>query len=99
MEDGGSPDGKDSGTEITKGGGSKTRGTNGFGIVALSSGTVDCRFARLSSSSSSVISIRRRLRRELVEEDVDPEAVCNEQAADSVESFNSFEEVMEKVVS
>ena len=73
--------------------------SNGFAVVALSSGTVDCRFARLSSSSSSVISIRRRRRRELVEDEVDPEAVCKEHAADSVESFNSLEEVIEKIVS
>lgn len=99
MEDGGGPDGKVSGTGMTRGFEADMGMSKDFGIVARSSGTVDCRFARLSSSSSSVISISRRLRRELVEEEVDPEAVCNEQAAESVESFNSLEEVMEKVVS
>lgn len=50
----------------------------------------DCRFDdRCSStSSSSAISINRRLR-ELVEDAVDPDAACKEQAADSLVSFNS----------
>ena len=68
-------------------------------VGGRSSGTIDCLFARISSSSSSVISIRRRLRRELVDEDVEPEAVCNEHAAESVVSRSSFEVVIGKTVS
>lgn len=64
-----------------------------------SSGTVDCLFARLSSSASSAISIRRRSRNELVEEDMDPDAVCNEHAADRVVSRSSLEDVIGKTVS
>jgi hypothetical protein len=65
-----------------------------------SSLTVDCRFRSLSpSSSSSAISINRRRRSELVEEDVDPEAACKEQAADSVVSLSSLGSAIEKEVS
>lgn len=51
---------------------------------------MDCRFDERcsSTSSSSAISINRRLR-ELVEDAVDPDAACNEQAAESFVSFNS----------
>lgn len=41
-----------------------------------------------STSSSSAISTNRR-RRELVEDAVDPDAACKEQAADNFVSFNS----------
>ena len=68
-------------------------------VCGLSSGTVDCLFARLSSSASSAISINRRLRRELVDEDVEPEAVCSEHAADSVLSFSSLEDAIGNTVS
>jgi hypothetical protein len=43
--------------------------------------------------------MRRRLRSELVEDDVEPEAVWREQAADSVESLSSLDEVMGNTVS
>jgi len=66
---------------------------------AFSSMTTDCLFARCSSSSSSVISIKRRLRSELVDEEVEPEAVCKEQAAESFESLRSFAFVSSKMVS
>jgi hypothetical protein len=52
-----------------------------------------------SSSSSSAISINRRLRRELVEEDVEPEAVCSEHAADNAVSRSPLDVVMGKMVS
>jgi hypothetical protein len=52
-----------------------------------SSNTIDCLF---SSSSSSAISMRRRLLNELVEELIDPEAECIEQAADNVVSRSSL---------
>jgi hypothetical protein len=65
-------------------------------VAARSSATIDC---LLSSFSSSAISMRRRLRSELVEDDVEPEAVCNEQAADRVESLSSLDEVMGNTVS
>jgi hypothetical protein len=65
----------------------------------FSSCTIDCLFTLCSSSSSSAISISRRRRSELVEDDNDPEAVCNEHAADSVESFNSFATFNSKTVS
>lgn len=65
-----------------------------------SSLTVDCRFLSLSpSSSSSAISINRLRRSELVEEEVDPEAACKEQAAESFVSLSSLELAMEKDVS
>jgi hypothetical protein len=61
-----------------------------------SSANIDC---LLSSFSSSAISMRRRFRSELVEDDVEPDAVCSEHAADRVESLSSLDEVMGKVVS
>jgi hypothetical protein len=62
--------------------------------------TVDCRFFSLcSSSSSSAISIKRLRRSELVEEDVEPEAVWREQAAESFVSLSSLEWEIEKAVS
>jgi len=65
-----------------------------------SSLTIDCLFLSLSSSSSSsAISISRRRRNELVDEDVEPEAACKEQAADSFVSFSSFASLIEKAVS
>jgi rRNA processing protein Krr1/Pno1 len=65
-----------------------------------SSFTVDCRFlSLLSSSSSSAISINLRRRSELVEEEVDPEAACKEQAAESFVSLSSLGFDMEKAVS
>jgi len=69
-------------------------------VGGRSSGTVDCLFAaRLSSSSSSAISINRRLLKELVEEEIEPEAVCREQAADSVVSRRSLAVVIGNTVS
>lgn len=65
-------------------------------VGGCSSANIDC---LLSSFSSSAISIRRRLRSELVEEEVEPDAVCKEQAADRVESFSSLDEVMGNMVS
>ncbi len=41
----------------------------------------------------------RRFRSELVEDDVEPEAVCSEQAADRVESLSSLDDVMGNIVS
>jgi len=70
-----------------------------FAVGGRSSGTVDCLFALCSSSASSAISISRRLRRELVEDDVDPDAVCKEHAAESVVSRRSFEDAIGKTVS
>lgn len=64
-----------------------------------SSGTVDCRFTRSSSSLSSAISIKRLLRSELVDEDVDPDAVWSEHAAERVVSRRSFGAVIENTVS
>lgn len=69
-----------------------------FAVGGRSSKTVDCLFL-LSSSASSAISIRRRLRKELVEEDVDPEAVCREHAAERDVSRSSLAFVMGKTVS
>lgn len=66
---------------------------------ASSSKTVDCLLVLLSSSSCSVISISRLRRTELAEEEVDPDAVCKEQAADSVVSKRSLDEVMGKTAS
>jgi len=92
-------------SSVTDGGGGGDSGgggpsaTEGAFVDANSSRTVDCRFVLFSSSSSSAISINRRLRRELVDEDVDPEAVCREQAAESSGSRSSFEVEMEKMVS
>lgn len=66
-----------------------------------SSGTVDALFdfCLPLPSSSSAISISRRRCMELVEEDVDLVAVCSEQAAESVESLSSRDELMGKTVS
>jgi hypothetical protein len=61
--------------------------------------TTDWRFlSRSSSSSSSAISIKRLRRSELVEEDVEPDAACSEQAAESLVSLSSFGSAIEKVV-
>lgn len=46
-----------------------------FAVAGRSSGTVDCLFALISSSASSAISMRRLRRRELVDEEVEPDAV------------------------
>lgn len=46
-----------------------------FAVGGRSSGTVDCLFALISSSASSAISMRRLRRRELVDEEVEPDAV------------------------
>ncbi|OLN82726.1 hypothetical protein CCHL11_08762, partial [Colletotrichum chlorophyti] len=54
--------------------------------------------ALCSSSSSSAISINRLLRKELVEEEVEPDAACREQAADSLVSLSSFAVAIENVV-
>jgi hypothetical protein len=43
--------------------------------------------------------MRRLFRSELVEEDVEPEAVCSEQAADSDESLSSLDDVIGNIVS
>lgn len=67
-----------------------------FIVNARSSITVDC---RRSSSSSSAISISLRLRSELVDEEAEPDAVCNEHAADSALSLSSFAVPIEKTVS
>jgi hypothetical protein len=69
-----------------------------FAVPGRSSSTVDCLF-RLSSSSSSAISINRRRRKELVDELVDPEAVWREHAADRVVSRNSLAVLIGKSVS
>lgn len=69
-----------------------------FAGVRSSSMTVDC-LLRLSSSSSSAISINLRLRRELVEEDVEPDAVCKEQAAESFVSRSSLAFAISNMVS
>lgn len=69
-----------------------------FEFPGRSSSTVDCLF-RLSSSSSSAISINRRRRKELVDELVEPEAVCKEQAAERVVSRSSLAVVIGKSVS
>ena len=68
-------------------------------VDANSSGTVDWRLALFSSSSSSAISIKRRLRKELVDDDVEPEAVCKEHAAESCGSRSSLAAVISKIVS
>ena len=73
--------------------------TEGALAEGSSSGTVDCRLALFSSSSSSAISINRRLRKELVDEDVEPDAVCNEHAAESCGSRSSLDVVIGKMVS
>lgn len=67
-----------------------------FIVDARSSITVDC---RRSSSSSSAISISLRRRKELVDEVVEPDAVCKEQAAESALSLSSFATLIEKTVS
>ncbi|KAL4414616.1 hypothetical protein CABS03_05555 [Colletotrichum abscissum] len=60
---------------------------------------VDFRLLALcSSSSSSAISINRLRLKELVEDEVDPDAACKEQAADSLVSLSSFAEAIEKSV-
>ena len=65
-----------------------------------SSFTVDCLFlSRSSSSSSSVISTNRLRRSELVDEDVEPDAACNEHAAESLVSLSSLASVISKMVS
>lgn len=68
-------------------------------LDASSSNTVDCLLALFSSSSSSAISPKRRRRKELVDDDVDPDAVCSEHAAESSRSRSSLEDVMGKTVS
>jgi hypothetical protein len=83
---GSSGGGEDGGSE---GGPPATEGA--LAVGGRSSGTVDCLLARWSSSASSAISMRRRLRRELVDEEVDPDAVCREHAAERVVSRSSFE--------
>lgn len=70
-----------------------------FAVGGRSSCTVDCRLTLWSSSASSAISIKRLRRSELVEDEVEPEAVCNEHAAERVESLSSFEEAMGNMVS
>lgn len=69
-------------------------------MLGLSSSlTVDCRFrSRCSSSSSSAISINRLRRSELVDDEVEPEAACSEQAAESLASLRSFALAISKVV-
>ncbi|CCF44117.1 hypothetical protein CH063_13620 [Colletotrichum higginsianum] len=63
------------------------------------SGPTDFRLLALcSSSSSSAISISRLLRKELVEDEVEPEAACREQAADNLVSLRSLAVAMEKSV-
>lgn len=52
-----------------------------------------------SSSSSSSISINLRLLSELVDEEVEPEAVCKEQAAAKALSLSPFAVSIEKDVS
>lgn len=60
---------------------------------------VDFRLLALcSSSSSSAISINRLRLKELVEDEVDPDAACKEHAADSLVSLSSFAEAIEKSV-
>jgi hypothetical protein len=79
-------------------GGSAAEAVGDFG--RSSSLTTDWRFlSRSSSSSSSAISIKRLRRSELVEEDVEPDEVCSEQAAESLVSLSSLESAIEKVVS
>lgn len=68
-----------------------------FAVGGRSSMTVDC-LLRVSSSSSA-ISISLLLRSELVEDDIEPEAVCSEHAAERVESRSSLESLMENSVS
>lgn len=99
------------GGEVSRGGGGEVGGgggnvlgrgtsvTDGAMLDASSSRTVDCRFALFSSSSSSAISPKRRRRKELLEDDVDPEAVCSEHAAESSGSRSSLDEVIGKMVS
>lgn len=65
-------------------------------VTGCSSANIDC---LLSSFSSSAISMRRRLRSELVDDDVEPDAVCREHAADRAESLSSLDEVMGNIVS
>jgi hypothetical protein len=97
--EGGRPVGNTCGVEEGGGDPAAPETEGAFAVGGRSSGTVDCLFARLSSSASSAISISLRLRRELVEEEVDPDAVCNEQAADSVVSRSSLDEAIENSVS
>lgn len=94
MPAGSSGGGEDGGSE---GGPPDTEGV--LAVEGRSSGTVDCLFARWSSSASSAISMRRRLRNELVDEDVEPDAVCREHAAERVVSLSSFDEAIGKTVS
>lgn len=68
-------------------------------LGGIASRVTDLRFeAGWSSSSSSAISTRRFLR-ELVEEAVEPEAVCKEQAAESFVSVRALAESISKTVS
>lgn len=60
--------------------------------------SVDSTFVPFSSASS-VISLKRRRRRELVEEVIDPDAVWRRQADDSALSLRSEAWVMAKMVS
>lgn len=89
--------------DVTRSGGSGIDSGAGavlvLAVVGRSSGTVDCLLDRRSSSASSAISINRRLRSELVEEEVEPDAVWSEHAADNVLSFNSLGVVIGKTVS
>ena len=98
--------------ELARSAFSLTGGSNGVGSEMTSSPsrpgaldwsssfTIDCLFLSLSSSSSSsAISTNRRRRNELVEEDVEPDAACKEQAAESLVSFSSFASLIEKAVS
>lgn len=65
-----------------------------------SSLTVDCLFLSLSSSSSSsAISFNLRRRKELEDDEAEPEAVCSEQAAESLLSFKSLATEISKVIS
>ena len=62
--------------------------------------TRDCLFRSLSSSSSSsAISTSRRRRNELVDDDVEPDAACREQAAESFVSLSSVASLITKAVS
>lgn len=100
LVDGGRPLGR-SGCSVDSGRGAcvPEREVVVFAVGGRSSGTVDCLFARVSSSASSAISINRLRRKELVDEDVDPDAVCREHAAERVVSRSSFAVVMGNTVS
>lgn len=69
-------------------------------VFGRSSWTIDCLLLALcSSSSSSAISIKRLRRKELVDDEVEPDAACSEQAAESLVSLSSLELAMENMVS